>query len=226
MSRPRTRLYLITPPRIDDIQAFAIVLGRTLQAGDVACLQMRMKGEDGETPDLDAMRAVAKAILPLCHEFEVAAVVNDSIDVALETGADGVHLGQDDGTVKDARARLGPDAIVGATCHDSRHLAMIAGEQGADYVAFGAFHDTSTKSPKTKAEPELLTWWQDVMELPCVAIGGVDASNAGALSLAGADFVAASSAVWGHPDGPAAGVQAINAALDEAAATFPADTVA
>ncbi|MEO0982286.1 MAG: thiamine phosphate synthase [Pseudomonadota bacterium] len=224
--RPRTRLYLITPPRIEDVQAFAVQLGEAVQAGDVACLQIRMKEDDGETLDADATRAVAKAVLPLAHEFNVAVVVNDSAELALETGADGVHLGQTDGSVKAARALLGGDAIVGATCHDSRHLAMEAGEAGADYVAFGAFHPTGTKAAKTKADPELLAWWQEIMELPCVAIGGVTAETAGPLAAAGADFVAVSAGVWAHPDGPAAGVAAINAVLDEAAAAWSEESLA
>ncbi len=220
MPRERTRLYLITPPKIDNVQDFAVQLGRAFGAGDVACLQIRLKQADGTTIDLDATRAVAKAVLPLCHEFNVAVLVNDSVELALETGADGVHLGQEDGDVKTARTALGPDAIVGATCHDSRHLGMVAGESGADYVAFGAFYPTGTKNPKTRAEPDLLAWWQEVMEVPCVAIGGITAETAQEISLAGADFIAVSSGVWADPAGVETAVRTFNAALDAAADAF------
>ncbi|MEM9234578.1 MAG: thiamine phosphate synthase, partial [Pseudomonadota bacterium] len=136
------------------------------------------------------------------------AIINDYPEIARESGADGVHLGQEDGSIKDARALLGDDAIIGATCHDSRHLAMVAGEQGADYVAFGAFHATATKPTEYKPEPDILTWWQELMEIPCVAIGGINVENAAQLVQAGADFLAVSSGIWAFPDGPVAGVRA------------------
>lgn len=214
MSDLRCRLYLITPPCIDDADAFAGMLESALEGGDVACLQIRCKANG--ILDEEMTRAVASRILPLCHQRDVAVVINDSADLALALGADGVHLGQGDGSVKDIRTRLGADAIVGATCHDSRHLAMVAGEDGADYVAFGAFYPTATKEAPTRADPELLSWWQEMMEIPCVAIGGVTPANATPLVEAGADFIAASSGVWSYPEGPAAAVQAFNRIFDTA----------
>ena len=111
---------------------------------------------------------------------------------------------------------MGEDKILGVTCHNSKHLAMLAGEAGADYVAFGAFYETQTKQAKSKAEPDILTFWQQFVELPCVAIGGITPENAAPLVEAGADFIAASASVWGHKDGPAAAVRAFNQIFDAA----------
>lgn len=217
-TRQRTRLYLITPPDVADADAFAKTVEDALLGGDVACLQVRIK-PDGVIDEAKT-EAVARALLPVCRAGDVALIINDSVDVCERVGADGVHLGAMDMRVKEARKRLGKAPIIGATAKNSRHVAMEAGEQGADYVAFGAFFPTETKADTVPADPELLEWWQAVMELPCVAIGGITAERAKAISLAGADFVAVSSAVWAHADGAKAAVAAFNAALDEAAAAF------
>ena len=216
-TRPRSRLYLITPPQIDDIEAFAMTLARTLDAGDVACLQLRLKEPEGETIDEAATLAVAERAIPIAQARDVAVLINDSPELARQTGADGVHVGHTDMPVREARALLGPDAIVGATCRDSRHKAMLAGEHGADYVAFGAFYPTQTKV--TGAEPtlEMLEWWQADMQLPCVAIGGITPENAAPLISAGADFIAVVTGVWEHPAGPEAAIMAYNQVLDELA---------
>ncbi len=202
------RLYLITPPATPDLLSFAGRLVEALGGGDVAALQIRLK----DVPDAEVRRAV-EVLAPLAQARGVAVILNDRADLAKATGCDGVHLGQQDGSVAEARRLLGPDAMIGVTCHDSRHLAMEAAEAGADYVAFGAFFPTTTKTVEFTASPEVLTIWQETMEIPCVAIGGIDASNAGALVEAGADFVAVSSAVWTHAGGPAEAVRALNAAL-------------
>ena len=214
--RPPCRLYLITPPRIDDIEAFHLTLMDALDAGDVACLQLRLK--DGDLIDDAATRRVAKAVLRDTQDRGVAVVINDSPALALELGADGVHVGADDPTVAETRKLLGADAIIGATCKSSRHLAMEAGEAGADYVAFGAFHPTETKAETTPADPEILTIWQEMTELPCVAIGGITVDNAPPLIAAGADFLAVSGGVWAHPEGAAAAVAAFNALFQDASA--------
>ena len=208
---PKTRLYLITPPVIDP-NAFAEDLKAAVDAGDIASLQLRLK--DGEQTATDsAFRHAAEAVLPICHEYDVALLINDRPDLAAKLGADGVHVGQDDVPYAEARRLLGPDRIVGVTCHNSRHLAMEAAEAGADYVAFGAFFATGTKQPKTRAEPEIVAWWADLMEIPCVAIGGITAENCIPLIEAGADFLAVSAGIWKHPDGPAAAVKAFHAAI-------------
>lgn len=212
--RPRTRLYLITPPQVADIAGFARTLDAALGAGDVASLQLRLKGADGMI-DMQATRDLSSAVTGLAQEAGVAVLINDSPELARELGADGVHVGWDDVPVKDARKLLGPDAIVGATAKNSYHKAMQAGEDGADYVAFGAFYPTTTKESTVPAELDLLQVWQAAMVLPCVAIGGITAANAAPLVTAGADFIAVSSGVWNHPDGAAAAVKAFNVLLDE-----------
>lgn len=210
--RERTRLYLITPPRIEDVRGFRDELLSALDAGDVACLQLRLKS--GALVDEDATRRVAEAVLGEVQSRDVAVIINDSAALALALGADGVHLGLADGTVADARTRLGPDAIIGATCKSSRHMAMEAGEAGADYVAFGSFYPTTTKDGATPAEVEVLQFWQEAMTLPCVAIGGITPANAEPLVRAGADFIAVSGGVWSHPEGAADAVAAFNALFE------------
>lgn len=203
-----TQLYLITPPRIDD--SFAATLAGALDGGAVAALQIRLKDRAR-----DEIRALAPSLIKAAHARDVAVILNDDPELAAELGCDGVHIGQQDGTVKAARAVMGKDRTVGVTCHDSRHLAMVAGEAGADYVAFGAFFPTGTKDAPTRAEPDILTWWTELFELPCVAIGGITVDNARPLIDAGADFLAVSGGVWTHPDGPAAAVKAFNALCGE-----------
>ena len=201
------RLYLITPPRIDPA-AFGDILAAALDAGDVACLQIRLK----EASDDDIRRAT-DILRPIAHERDVAVLMNDRPDLAAETGCDGVHVGQEDMTYKEARRIVGDRATVGVTCHNSRHLAMAAAEQGADYVAFGAFFPTGTKEPKFRADPEILTWWSEIFEIPCVAIGGITVGNCRPLVEAGADFLAVVAGVWDHTQGPAAAVRAFNEAI-------------
>jgi thiamine-phosphate pyrophosphorylase len=208
----RCRLYLITPPRIDG--RFGETLRRALGAGDVACVQLRLK----DVSDSEILRA-GETLMPIVQQAGAAFIVNDRPDLARTLGADGVHVGQEDAPYADARAMLGPKAIVGVTCHNSRHLAMEAAEAGADYVAFGAFFPTTTKTPKTQAEPALLTWWQEMMTVPCVAIGGITTENAPVLVEAGADFLAVASGVWDHPDGPAEAVRRLNDIFDTLAKT-------
>ncbi len=200
----RCRLYLVTPPAFDPDE-FRHTLEAALGGGDVACLQLRLKG----TGDDDVRRA-ARALMPLCHAQDVAFIVNDRPDLAAELGADGVHIGQDDADYASARGAVGSAAIVGVTCHDSKHLAYEAAERGADYVAFGAFFPTATKEPKTRADVELLRDWSMSMTVPCVAIGGITVENCAPLVAAGADFLAVVNGVWGFPAGPAAAVAAFN----------------
>jgi thiamine-phosphate pyrophosphorylase len=157
-----------------------------------------------------------ETLMPIAHKHEVAFILNDDPDRAAKYDCDGVHVGQDDMTAHDARKVIGDDKILGVTCHDSKHLAMEAGEAGADYVAFGAFYDTQTKQAKTQASPDILTFWQEFVELPCVAIGGITPDNAAPLAEAGADFIAASAGVWHHADGAAAAIAAFNHILDAA----------
>lgn len=190
------QLYLITPPQIQ-LDSFAETLAQTLDAGDVACVQLRLKNASD-----DEVKKACDVLRPIVQERDIAFVLNDNPTLAREMGCDGVHVGQDDTPYKVARDIMGKDAIVGVTCHDSKHLAMVAGEQGADYVAFGAFYPTETKEPKAKAEPWILEWWSSMFEVPCVAIGGITHDNAKPLVDSGADFLAVSSGIWQYPGGP------------------------
>ena len=208
MSTPACRLYLITPPAIDDLAAFTASLEAALSAGDVSALQIRLKDATDDT-----IAQAVTALTPIAQGHGVAVILNDRPDLAAALGCDGVHIGQSDMPLKEARRIIGAAAMIGVTCHNSRHLAMEAAEGGADYVAFGAFFPTTTKHALTRAEPEILTIWQEMMETPCVAIGGIAAENAQGLAAAGADFLAVSAGVWAHPDGPAAAVKALNAAI-------------
>jgi thiamine-phosphate pyrophosphorylase len=203
------RLYLITPPALEDLAGFGRQLAQALGGGDVAALQIRLKG----APD-DVVAAAVAALAPIAQARDVALILNDRPDLAARLPVDGVHVGQSDMALRDARKLMG-ERMVGITCHDSRHLAMEAAEAGADYVAFGAFFPTTTKDAPTTAESDILTIWQETMEVPCVAIGGITADNAAGLATAGADFLAVSAGVWAHPQGPAAAVAALNAAIAE-----------
>ena len=208
-----TQLYLISP--LDVGGGFPARLTRALTAmgadNPVTAFQFRVK-------DLDQHEAarLAQPLQEICAAHDVAFIVNDSISLAKRLGADGVHLGQDDGEVAEARQALGRDAQIGVTCHASRHLAMEAGEAGADYVAFGAFFPTTTKEVSHRAEPDILTWWQQIFEIPCVAIGGITPENCGPLIAAGADFLAVSGGVWNGDE--AAAIDAFAKAID---AAFP-----
>jgi len=181
------------------------VLKAALAAGDLASFQLRLKNVSD-----DEIRRATDALRPVVQGAGAAFILNDRPDLAAELGCDGVHIGQEDTPYAEARRLVGAKGIVGVTCHDSRHLAMEAGEAGADYVAFGAFFPTATKQPKTKAEIELLQWWAEAMIVPVVAIGGITVNNAPELIAAGADFLAVSAGVWEHPGGPEAAVKAFN----------------
>lgn len=200
------RLYLVTPPSLDPVP-FARLLETALDAGDVACVQLRLK----DVSD-DALKRAIDVLRPVAQSRGVAFLMNDRPDLAVQFGCDGAHVGQEDTNARAARKILG-DLTLGVTCHNSREMAFEAGEAGADYVAFGAFFPTVTKDAPTRAEADILQWWSELMELPCVAIGGIDAQNCAPLVRAGADFLAVVGAVWSHKDGPAAGVRAMNQAI-------------
>lgn len=211
MAEPRTRiptqLYLISPLEVGG--DFPQRLERALSAGAVAAFQFRVK-------DLDQHEAarLAEPLQAICAAHDVAFIVNDSIALAKRLKADGVHLGQKDGDVREAREELGREAQIGVTCHASRHLGMEAGEAGADYVAFGAFFPSQTKESEHRPDLELLQFWQEMMEIPSVAIGGITPENCRPLAEAGADFIAVSHAVWGGDEAEA--VRAFTKALEGA----------
>ena len=204
------RVYLITPPKLD-AATFADLLAAALDGGDVAAVQLRLKDVDD-----DAWRRTIDVLRPVCQSRGVAFLLNDRADLVNNTGCDGAHVGQDDTPAREARRLMGPDMTMGVTCKGSRDLAMQAGEDGADYVAFGAFFPSTTKQVVRFLDPGILHWWSEMMELPCCAIGGITAENCPPLVRAGADFLAVVGCVWNHPDGPAAGVRALNAAIRDA----------
>jgi thiamine-phosphate pyrophosphorylase len=208
---PRCRLYLVTPAVLDP-KDFRDRLAAALDGGDVACVQLRLKDVDD-----DFVRRACDVLKPVATARDVAFVLNDRPDLAAAADCDGVHVGQGDTPYAEARRLVGANRIVGLTCHDSRHLALVAAEAGADYVAFGAFYPTKTKPSNYRPTPDLLHWWNDVMTVPSVAIGGITPENCGPLVQAGADFIAVVSAVWECPDGPGAAVAAFDRAI--AAAT-------
>jgi thiamine-phosphate pyrophosphorylase len=203
-TRATTRLYLITPPALDP-DRFAKDLEEALAGGDVACLQLRLK-EIGD----DEICRTARILQPIAQERGVAFIMNDRPDLAAELDCDGVHVGEEDAPYAEARRLLGPDRIVGVTCGDSRHRALVAAEAGADYVAFGAFFPSGTKAAKHRAQPDLLRDWSEMTVVPCVAIGGITQENCAPLVEAGADFLAVIGAIWAHPRGPRAAVSEFN----------------
>ena len=209
INNPQCQLYLISS--LDVSGDFPAQLETALSTGLVAAFQFRVKG----VTEHEAAR-LAKPLLEICHAHDVAFIVNDSVSLAKRLKADGVHLGQSDGDALEAREILGNDVQIGVTCHNSRHLAMEAGEAGADYVAFGAFYPTMTKETEHIAEIETLEKWARIMEIPCVAIGGITPANAMPLIIAGADFIAVSGAVWSDPRGVAAAITDFNAVLASA----------
>ena len=205
-ARATTRLYLITPPALDP-DRFARDLEAALGGGDVACLQLRLKEIDDA-----AIRRAAGILRPIAQAHGVAFIMNDRPDLAAELECDGVHVGEEDAPYEEARRLLGPDSIIGVTCGDSRHRALVAAEAGADYVAFGAFFPSGTKiGTKYRATPDLLRDWSETTVVPCCAIGGITQQNCGPLIEAGADFLAVIGAVWSHPQGPRQAVRDFNA---------------
>ncbi|MZR32162.1 thiamine phosphate synthase [Sneathiella litorea] len=211
--RERPRLYLISPAVID-LDTFEMAFRNAIAGGDIACFQLRLKDRPAEE-----IITATKRLLPIAQDAGVAFLLNDDAELAKELDVDGVHVGQDDMPYKKARDILGPEAIIGVTCKNSRHLAMIAGEAGADYVAFGAFFTSSTKSNTVKAEPEILEWWSATTLIPSVAIGGITVANAEILLESGADFLAVAGGVWDYKDGPKEAVTAFNRMIDKVMAT-------
>jgi thiamine-phosphate pyrophosphorylase len=207
----RCRLYLITPPKFE-VAPFSRALEDALAGGDIACVQLRLKGATD-----DEVLHIGASLKPIVQNAGAALILNDRPDLAARLEADGVHVGQTDAPYDQARRLMGNDRIVGVTCHNSRDLAYEAAEAGADYVAFGAFYPTTTKDPSHWADPEILEIWQETMEIPCVAIGGITTENAEPLVRAGADFLAVSTGVWDHPEGAQAAVAAFNTLFDRMA---------
>ena len=191
-----TKLYIISPTNIN-INEYASSLEEVLETGLVACFQLRLKNLNDQE-----LINISKVLKPICNKFDVPFILNDRLDLVNKIGADGVHLGEDDSSILDARKLLGSKAIIGASCYNSKHLAMQAAEQGANYVAFGAFFETKTKKAKTKAVMSLIEDWVLISDIPCVAIGGINSKNCHELIKAGVDFIAVVGAIWNNIDSP------------------------
>ena len=202
------KLYLITPPKFDPKPFLERVKG-VFDAGPVACMQLRLKNVED-----DSIKMAAEMLLPVCHSYETPLIMNDRPDLAIITGCDGVHIGQEDTDYETTRITVGQDRIIGVTCKNSRHLAIEAVENGAEYVAFGAFFKTNTKEVTTPAELETVRWWNEMTTVPSVVIGGITIENCQPLISAGADFLAIVGGVWDHPEGEAAAIKAFNKAFE------------
>ena len=203
----KSLLYLISPPTIE-LAKFLPELESAFESDLVAVFQLRLKNLE-----MQDLRAVIPPVRELCRFYGVPFLLNDYVHLAADMGCDGVHIGQKDMTMNDARAVMGDDAIIGVTCHDSKDLAFDAAEAGADYVAFGAFYPTKTKDYGFRPTPDLLRDWSELTTVPCVAIGGITPDNAAPLVDAGADFIAVVSAVWDHPDGAKIAVEGFSGIL-------------
>ncbi|CAK7192816.1 Thiamine-phosphate synthase [Commensalibacter sp. Nvir] len=203
-------LYLLTPPSVDPF-LFKEKLSRALDTGPIAAVQLRLK----QATDDDIARAI-EVLQPIVQSRNIAFILNDRPDLAKKYGCDGAHIGMDDMDINTARAILGNDLQLGVSCYDSKDLAMKAGEQGADYIAFGAFFPSVSKHTEVRAPVELLKWWTELMELPVVAIGGINAQNCIPLVKAGADFISVINAVWNHPDGVEVGVKSLLKSIQHA----------
>lgn len=207
----RCQLYLISPLEVGG--DFPARLERALSAplgkSPITAFQFRVKGlSQHEAAEL------AKPLQEICAAYDVAFIVNDDVSLARRLGADGVHLGQEDGSIRDAREELGREVQIGVTCHGSRHLAMDAGEQGADYVAFGAFFPSRTKEIQHQADIEVIEFWSELFEIPSVAIGGITPENCEPIIVAGVDFIAVSAAIWDGDE--VAAVRAFEARIQSA----------
>lgn len=191
-----SQLYLITPPHLA-IDSFCQTLEQILQAVPVACLQLRLKPLQEEM-----VISYGQKIKKITDHFGTSLIINDRPDLAKKLNADGVHIGQKDMDYAKSRKLLGPNKMIGVTCHASKDLAYQAAEAGADYVAFGAFFPSATKpKPEGQATLELIKDWHLTTTTPCVAIGGITTENCLPLIEAGADFLAVSNGLWNHPEG-------------------------
>ena len=210
---PATGLYAITP----EPSQLTIALEDAVRAaieGGTAVVQYRAKKRHR-----DQQRADLERLLPLCRRARVALIVNDSVDLAVDVGADGVHLGEDDIDLTSARQQLGATAIIGVSCYDSLQRARDAIKAGADYVAFGSFFPTRSKVVHRCPEVALLTQARTEQIAPVVAIGGIDDRNGGALLSAGAQFLAVISALFKNAEPMA--ISAASRAFERLFATFP-----
>lgn len=203
-------IYLISPPSIE-ITSFKQELEPILELGIISIFQLRLKGIRRSE-----IEKITKELLSICNSYKCKLILNDFIDIALEVGADGVHLGLDgeDDLLEEDYISLASkksskleNFIIGASCYDSKELALLAVNQGASYVSFGSFFPTQTKVTRSSPDLEILRWAKENIKIPIVAIGGINSSNCKTLIEAGADSVAVISAIWNHKDGAVCAVK-------------------
>ncbi len=193
-----TKIYLISPPKIE-LSEFSKSLNRALKTSLVPVFQLRLKGYSKQE-----LEKISLELKKICHDNNSIFLLNDNYDIALNIEADGVHLGLEDGSIKKARqesSKNNKSFIIGASCYDSKHLAMEAGEQGVDYISFGTFFPSKTKNSIGKPTTEILEWSNEFLNLPIVAIGGINNENCEPLVKAGTDFLAVISYVWENSEG-------------------------
>jgi len=205
-----TKIYLISPPKII-VKDFAHSLQNALKTGLVPVFQLRLK--DYERSEI---KKIAQEIKKICHDNNCLFLLNDYYDIALEVGADGVHLGSEDKEIITARKNSAKNFIIGASCYDSRDLAIKAAEQGADYLSFGTFFLSQTKNSKGKPTTEIIEWCVEMTDLPVVAIGGINDKNCHSLVSAKVDFLSVVSYVWNHPSGEAEALRGLDSAINAA----------
>ena len=189
------QIYLISPPQIE-LKDFSLKLEKALKTGLVPSFQLRLKNYS----PLE-IKKFSQEIKKICDDNNCLFLLNDFYEIALEVGASGVHVGIDDKKISQIRQNSPKNFIIGASCYDSKHLAIEAGERGADYISFGAFFATKTKISRGKPSVEILAWASEMLNLPIVAIGGINDQNCVDLVKNGADFLAVISYVWQHPLG-------------------------
>lgn len=210
MTRQNTNLYVISPPSIE-LESFSEKLNHAFEGGEISAFQLRLKNTDD-----DFILRAAEKLIPVCHQNNCMFIMNDRPDLAAKSGADGIHIGNDDGSIENARKIIGKNKIIGTSCYDNQDYAIEAGEKGADYIAFGAFYPTTTKETKSKPSPDILKWWSTNSVIPCVAIGGINADNCSILVEHGADFIAVISAVWNDAEGSKKAVEKLHRAIKKA----------
>lgn len=197
------QIYLVTPP-VFDLGRFPTDLARVLDSQEIACLRLSLA-----TRDEDTLTRAADAVREVAHRFDVALVIDTHVVLSQRLGLDGVHLTDGARTARAARKELGPDAIVGAFCRQSRHDGMNAGEAGVDYVSFGPV--SGTLGSGELADEELFGWWSQMIEVPVVAEGGLTEERVRALAPL-TDFFAIGEEIWSAED-PLAALQTLRAAM-------------
>ncbi|WP_171231550.1 thiamine phosphate synthase [Ruegeria sp. HKCCA4812] len=198
------QIYLITPPTIE-LSTFPAKLASVLDGAEIACIRLALAGNDE-----DSIARAADACREVAHARDVAIVISNHVLLAQRLGLDGVHLDDGARSVRAARKELGADAIVGSFCGASSHDGMTAGENGADYVAFGPV-GTATLGDGTRAEKDLFQWWSEMIEVPVVAEGGLTPELIGDLAPC-TDFFGIGDEIWGDDD-PLGALNRLRAAM-------------